>query len=392
MQPFSFDSLTGTLTHTPTSDLPDETVYTISLTAADQAGNTTNGEWKFYINTFPTMPWATDKTCVSCHPNNLNIHLPATPEEKVRYGTTCESCHGNNISTIEQRCISCHKDQWHFTVYPAGSYHEVAFGDRTGIPTLTLDTLHRTESGSCASCHAKSINREHQQPGRTDAAGKPINCDTCHLSTSPTVTQAIYNNQTSCAACHSLGGNGHEAVHITKLDANCTKVCHTASLTQEHMANPKTQKKKLDCDTCHASQDPKHVSAIANNRIECATCHGEAHNMLLALMPDTDIPVLSSLQWTTPVPAKIWRGEVPANLESGYVLISSASETLKGSDVLAFYKAQMINNKWTQTNTDPTDLNNYQLSFTKTSRQALVRFHSVAGIAGPLYRITIVYN
>lgn len=41
---------------------------------------------------------------------------------------------------------------------------------------------------------------------------------------------------------------------------------------------------------------------------------------------------------------------------------------------------------------DPTDMNNFQLNFTKNTRQALIRFHSVAGKTEPLYRITIIYN
>ena len=389
---FVYDLGSGILTHTPSVDLPNETVHTISVKVTDSAGNTTGSEWKFYINSYPAMPWATDKTCVNCHPDNRNIHMPA-PQAADQYGTKCNTCHSENtMAKLEQRCIDCHQSQWHIKAYPQGPYHEVSHKDQTGIPFVQLDTIHQADPGQCAACHAKSINREHQRPERTDANGNPITCDTCHLNTSPTVVQAIYNSQTNCSGCHNLGEGGHEEMHITKIDANCTKVCHKNSLTQEHINNPKTQTKVLSCDTCHGSKNPNVVAAITTNRIECASCHTEAHNMLFALTPDHDIPLFTGLGWTTPMPARIWNGEVPAALENGYVLLSSSSAYLSGSDVLNYYKTQMVANGWMQSSPDPNVTGNYEMTFSKGSRQSLINFILLSGKSETVYRIKIIYN
>lgn len=396
VQPFGFDAGTGILTYTPASDLHNESVHSISITATDPTGNSKSEEWRFYLNTYPLMPWTTDKTCVSCHPDNRAIHLPRTAEEEARYGTTCKKCHGGydspTLKTLEQRCIACHKNQWHVAAEPQGPYHEIAFTDQTGLPAVTLDTVHKAPSESCTGCHARSINREHQRPGRTDSGGNSLTCDTCHASSEPAVVEAIKNKQTDCQACHKLGGDGHESVHVSNLDTNCTKVCHQASLTQEHLNNSITQTKELTCDTCHNSQEAVPAAAITAGQIECTNCHQQAHQLTLLPPVPTDIPLLADLQWTTPIKAKVFTGEIPADFADGSVVISSSSADLAGAEVLAGYKAQLTAKQWVQNSPDPANTNDFQVTFQKDSRQVMVRFDPVAGKTGQLYRITIAYK
>lgn len=392
-KPFAYDQSTGMLTYNPPEKLEDETVHTINVIARDKAGNNTNAEWKFYINTYPRMTWDTDKTCLTCHAESGKLHFPATPEGTAQYPTNCKNCHGVYVAqTMDQRCINCHRDYWHITVYPQGTFHEVSHGDQTGIPTVMLDTAHRAETGSCSPCHAKSINREHARPDRTTATGGLITCSTCHLSSDNNVQQAIATGNSNCGGCHGSNGDGHEAVHTSGLDANCTAVCHKASLTQEHLNNPKTQIKALNCDTCHSSAKPVVAAAIANNRIQCAACHLDAHNVYLALPIDGDIPLFPGLKWTTPILGSIWGDEVPADFNNGYVVISSSAGTLTGEAVLAYYKNNMVVQGWAQVSSDPVDLVKYDLTFEKAGRKSLIRFVQVPGKEGPVSRVIMMYK
>ncbi len=392
-QPFTYDPATGVLTYQPEENLENEAVHVITVNASDAAGNNVSAEWKFYINTYPNMAWSTDQTCVNCHTNNRKIHLPTTAEDAAKYGTNCRNCHGDNsLQTLEQRCIACHKNLWHQSIYPQGEFHEVSYKDQTGIPTTTLDTIHRSDSGGCEVCHAKSINREHQRPGRTDVDGNPITCDTCHLSTKVNVIQTITDGKTGCVNCHNTPETNHESVHISKMDANCTKECHKASLVQEHTANPKTQTKSLTCGTCHESKEPKVVAAIANNKIECGYCHNQAHNMIWAANAVNDVPLMAGLKWTSPMAASLWKGEVPPEMEKGYVVLSNSTTQLAGEEVLAYYKDTLTGKGWLSEGSEPTDMNNFTVAFTKGASKIFLQFVPVTGKTGEIHRIKLVYN
>ncbi|TLM98267.1 MAG: hypothetical protein FDZ75_02730 [Actinobacteria bacterium] len=135
---------------------------------------------------------------------------------------------------------------------------------------------------TCNGCHKRNIRTEHlDNPARTTAAGQPVTCDTCHGSSNTSVQAAVYNKKNNCDACHAYPTTKHQPRHLTTVyttDATRTddcSLCHVNAIKNEHVGKVHTvTKQAMTCDTCHASADPKVVSAITTKATNsCEVCH-----------------------------------------------------------------------------------------------------------------------
>lgn len=354
------------------------------------------------ISTLHQTTIATD--CAQCHKAALDVEHPLH-KDTLGNPYDCTTCHQSTVAGVvyaianhQKDCSACHSSTNHESSHTP--------------PGLTSD---------CTACHKDSLTQEHlnNPTTQTDANGniKPWTCNTCHQSTNQTVTDAVYNKNSSCSACHT--GADHESFHITnELDSNCL-TCHKNSLTQDHMNNPLTQIRtdpltgqpvKLTCDTCHKSTNPDVTGAIATDDKQCAACHATAHDVNLVEKVPVDIPLYPAPEttpaiiWSQPLDASFWAGEswMPDEfLVGGKVVMSSRSTdaNMTGDKVWAYYSNKLVANGWTVASQAPASGSNFfNVTFTKgTNHKAVVWFyggsaHNAEPVMTAGYRIEIVYK
>jgi hypothetical protein len=301
----TYNEISGMVSYTPTEALENEKYHTVNLTLKDGTDLSVTKEWKFYINTYPEMPDSNIENCLTCHETypaaGSNGIFEDVHRNKLRFNGThsnndCQKCH--NYITVPDSCRQCHdaSDPINGPVVPHGSTPSIEYQPKnsdTAMPLRVTENremwdciichqpgsgigggsvtshdipeLHKsTGDANCATCHAKSLTREHTRDGRTDLNNNPITCNTCHKSTNPKVVKAISDKNTACSACHT--NLDHESLHTTQLEENCSG-CHNKVLSSEHVKRGQT------CDTCHKSTDPKVVTAITNKDKACSACH-----------------------------------------------------------------------------------------------------------------------
>jgi flagellar hook assembly protein FlgD len=325
--------------------------------------------------------------CQNCHNNVLNVEHPKHTDAAGR-AYDCNTCHASTDQTVQQavynkdtNCSTCHSSAGHEAMH---------------IAPLGTD---------CQQCHSNVLSVEH--PKHTNDAGIPYSCSTCHDSTNQTVQQAVYNKVKNCSACHSSASHGE--LHVTTvLDDKCT-TCHINSLTDEHLANPKSQIRTdsngnpvvLTCATCHQSTNQKVIGAIATANKQCAACHSVAHNLSISENVAADIPVYSAVYWSSPIDASIFAGEswMPTEyLVGGKVVISSRSKTITGDAVFNYYQQQMSLNSWNLVSTAPAPgIDFFTVTYEKGTHKAMIWFyggsaHNASPVLEAGYRIEIIYK
>lgn len=289
-----WDAASGTVSYKPAAPLANDRAHTASVTATDTSGLSTTVSWSFTVQVFADMPQP--GTCTDCH--------DATQHPM----NNCAACHnvvyiGHGHGGPISWCLTCHHTSGHgpeviipgvtwgggdepqpgYTGY-WGAYcdhcHSPAY---PSIPQHAADNaqLHMTttDMASCTECHTRELTREHFR--YKDAAGKALDCWTCHGDAAPAaVKSAIAAGTTACEACHT--GAQHEALHgVAPRTDDCVR-CHAGdSLTVIHV--------KRGCSVCHASTDPAVTAAVAAGDKTCATCHGTAgHEALHVVAPRSD--------------------------------------------------------------------------------------------------------
>ncbi len=441
---YQYDPNTGKLTYIPAEPLPNETNYTVSVTAVDGIGLTTDKTWKFTVNTYPDMYDGNVTSCQACHENQSN----RPPYEAIHpeflfqgHESSCDNCH--IYITIPDVCSGCHypgqvlpepfppHNEYPDTKYSPKGYsateplrvttnreewdciicHQPGAGTKTGptwgnnrllnnhdIPQLHVAPL-TPDSESCTECHARSLTREHARDGRVDEEGNAINCNTCHKSTEPLIQGAITAKDLSCAACHESAD--HESLHVTGIDSYCGE-CHIGSLTSEHMNNEVTTgSSDYGCETCHVNSKKEVVRAIETNRRNCTTCHTQGHNVYFADDVPEDILLHESFNWTTVMEAEIFAGEpgVPAEYLGGQVVMSDRRSDLTPENVRNLYNDFLTTNSWeSAAYTLMADNRGFAEEYKKGSRAVLIYFYNTSGRTGegnPVpagYRLEIWYR
>ena len=263
----SYDPVTKTVAWAKDRDLSDETAHSVSLTVSDAAGTSATLDWSFRVNRYEDMPAV---TCVTCHPGEPLAHDTESPD-------SCYMCHnepdysGTGVTSPIGDCVACH--YWvhgpdRLLSYQCEYCHASRWSDRVDSHDTSPDTYHQTttDMSGCA-CHSKALTREHFR--RTDDAGSPLNCETCHSAAAPAAVQAaVQSGARDCDACHTAGS--HAADHsLARTDA-CAD-CHAGDgLLAVHLSGS-----GLTCNTCHSSTDPEVVAAIAAKSLACSGCHTE---------------------------------------------------------------------------------------------------------------------
>lgn len=136
--------------------------------------------------------------CSNCHPSEWGDWIPPAqlvlnPDAPWRDGYTHDAGRINNYAGQDTtyNCEKCHVQSWW-----------------SDIPQHNLSVFgsvysHQNEiDNKCTGCHLNSHTTEHAQPGRSDLAGQPITCFTCHENSSPDIKQAVSEGNSNCAACH----------------------------------------------------------------------------------------------------------------------------------------------------------------------------------------------
>lgn len=200
-------------------------------------------------NVFTTDSIRSDAgTCVTCHKTtNLNeLHVGKLTST----GATmdCNTCHASsdtkvvNAITTKQTnsCEACH------TVH--------APKDATAVHN-SADVFAVQADTDCASCHDRNVKAEHIDKGRT-VNGVVMTCDSCH---------AVHPQKPAVSQHDST------ALWATTADVSCSG-CHNRNIRSEHLDNPArttSTGQPINCDTCHASTDPKVVAAITAKNNSC---------------------------------------------------------------------------------------------------------------------------
>ncbi len=265
----------------------------------------------------------------------FNTSGPSTPYWSIPTTCAATECHGTLPKPLRKKsngndlCFNCHKTgtDGHIDV---SKEHQSTYVEKPFI--------------NCSDCHKADLAAEHAT--RKDTNEQPYTCYTCHLSTKANVIQAISAGNRSCDACHT--NFDHESVHLDgNIDDYCG-TCHKSSLITEHLQNTVTQKTKLECKTCHQSQDPQKQQAIATNNSNCAACHSLAHDMNISQRVPEEIPLYEGFEWSNSQLAEIWAGEqwFDSSYTGGAVLLSNRRTDIQPVDVWNFYKQYFTDNGW----------------------------------------------
>ncbi|MBU7007641.1 Ig-like domain-containing protein [Phosphitispora fastidiosa] len=384
-----FDIATGRVSFTPSADIANEAVHTVTLKVSGQLGSTVQAQWTFKTNTYEEMAFSVnDETCQSCHPRSEHLM------------TNCASCHGTNLNAGKpvypvDDCYKCH---FQLPGYPAIYHssglpvyvapdHPVQATDsctachnknwQTGIPqyhsiTDTADR-HLTSSAGCEECHAKSLTREHYR--RTDSSGNSLTCNTCHTNEAAKVQDAITNDDSSCAACHDLGESGGHPAHEGGLDAAC-QTCHSSSILSESQFHSQN-----GCQVCHSENAPEIVQySIDTGSTNCFSCHNEGHNVNMVAKVPEDIPLYPGFEWTVPQDARIFAGELWFDSQyasaGAKIVISDRLQSVDGNDVALWYQQELGQNGWTSVRENINTADNFSVTYTKENRMVTINFYA----------------
>lgn len=265
-------TVSGTVYGTPGSDL-SSAMHSAVVTVFDLSGNRHQKTWQFGVNQFGDMGAPEGGNCTYCH----NEGIAAIEQEHVAGAGDCGLCHTLTPVGWEPDCCYCHGHDASFPP-PIGAYECTTCHNANlsyAIPTHgSASELNMHDYAEfpqdCKTCHSQYLTREHNV--YVEGSGLAYDCNTCHKSIRPDVQQAISGHNRACSACHGTAGAGHQQAHNGTLAADCL-VCHKANISDEHLANSKTQDKRLYCGTCHDSADPAVQLAISTNNLSCDGCH-----------------------------------------------------------------------------------------------------------------------
>ncbi len=249
----SYDPVTKMVSFTPSTGLRNDASHTVVLSVNDAYGQTASVTWSFSVQIYADM--VSSMGCVECHFGYPALHSM----------DNCDNCHGysgpiggfygppdyhpaGEAAQLLQNCTYCHTG---------------------GYPTVPVHTdlrvAHSTtrDMTGCA-CHVRSLTIEHNRwIGQT---GSSLTCASCHGdSASVAVKEALAAGITDCEGCHP-GAAAHSTAHETAVSPTCAgSGCHTGdALTNVH---------KGTCESCHDSEDPRVVAAIAGGVKACDACH-----------------------------------------------------------------------------------------------------------------------
>jgi hypothetical protein len=192
-------------------------VHTVAVSATDINGKAGSYSWSFTILPPPILPM----------PNSVDL-------------SECAGCHsGYPIAHPMTACAACHSatappraDGEPMNTYGSGDKSAHTLSCAVSLCHRGGGILPHVLDADCARCHTGSY------PGIPAAHSGPV--EQYHLSDSPLCT---------------LSG------------------CHVTSITTEHYRRSTAAGRRLSCETCHASSDPKVVAAIAGHSTSCETCH-----------------------------------------------------------------------------------------------------------------------
>lgn len=348
-------------------------MHNVTLTVFDLNGNIKQAIWQFGVNKFGDMNVAGN--CTDCH----NEGIAAIEQEHLAGADNCALCHEYTVVGWEPDCCYCH-DGAHTTSWPPpiGAYQctqchnsDLSWVIPTHGSANELNVHNNTQlADNCKSCHSAYLTREHNV--YVDGSGYAYDCNTCHKSTNPAVSNAISAGDTTCGACHGDQGN-HEAVHVSSIDQNC-QGCHQQTLTTEHILSA-----NLTCDTCHQSPVTAVTRAIALSQKQCTACHAAGHNLKFADPVSSDIPLYSGVKWSQEMDARIFAGEfwmTDEFLNGGRVLISDRAN-MQGQTVWTYYQQEMAAKGWALAAVEPSaPTDSFTATFTKGSGQAIIWFYA----------------
>lgn len=264
----TYDSTTKRISVGLPGELANDIRHKATVTVDDTSGNRTTSSWAFTVQIYAEMPGAEATQCTSCHTDYPAQHPMSN----------CDACHGGDRPVGD--CRPCHGYGGHGSDF-IGTYcqgcHQPAYADKA--PTHPTDNSYHVTSRDmtdCRPCHVSSLTIEHYR--RKDASGNALTCESCHLSSDSKIKSAIATGDTDCQACHAAAVTHVEAHTEAALPADCA-VCHRANIVTEHLSNTLTQSTAKNCDTCHASTDPKVDAAIADGDTSCDACHGTTDHL-----------------------------------------------------------------------------------------------------------------
>jgi len=398
-------------------------------------------------------------SCEGCHANNLTTeHKNAAINQNMPEDTECGYCHGATVpggvgivvsdikninSTIDDSsqkavnrdCLKCH---FNAAVLPEGppehAVYHIAVGsdnmDISGQPHQDCNTCHADSrlfstiaelaktpvsqrDYDCFICHNGDFDMEPIHTAAIDGEGTEIvdlhpGCSTCHAPGSQfsDIVSGIITDIESgadsydCMECHS--GEALDEGHAGIIDSNCTKTCHKAALTEEHLDNPISQAgnqdEPLSCGTCHNTNDVQVRVAITTGNTDCTACHNFAHNFNIIQQAPNDIPLYPGFQWSSPQSAEIWAGEpwMPDGYEGAMLLISNRRTDVTREGIWNYYKQEMSVNGWTLPSVNlATDF--FTAEFVKNKRKVTIFFyggenHATAPVVTSGYRLKIMYK
>ena len=238
----------------------------------------------------------------------------------------CSSCHIGNTTSAKSECISCHQVQYNnakghvASKFPTDctmchnstNWLQTTFNHST--TSFPLTGAHTTVS--CATCHsagytgtATECNACHQKnytaaqtPSHT-AAGLPVDCKTCHTTTSWQPSSFKHSTtgfelagahaaiiqcsachigttvsaKSECISCHQVQYNNAPGHLASSFPTDC-KMCHSSNNWLGAIFNHSTTSFPLtgahttvSCASCHSS-------GYSGTSMECRSCHTTDYN------------------------------------------------------------------------------------------------------------------
>lgn len=241
-------------------------------------------------------------SCQNCHatgPNGtgelVKIHQDAAEAGKI-VNFSCSICHnstyeGNGKAIPLDGSLDMKKNG-------AALIYCDACHNGSNLPAIQHQPDHKStgdDQVTCSVCHnGTNAKGNFNAPNGTavDVSGTSIHsdCNKCHASSNPTVTNFINSNKGkvnatyACTECHQAIAPKHNPVHDVKTfmntgDSNCA-TCHNKDITVTH------NKAAAKCDVCHstnptlANTKPTILANLSSNAARtgftCQTCHTNA--------------------------------------------------------------------------------------------------------------------
>ena len=221
--------------------------HTVSVTLGNSSGTSSTDTWTFSVRIPPTLGAPTPAPGSSVNATNPVIEIPAADNSAVTSWTatlngapvasTFDSVTGKVRLTLPAALSNDSVDTVVVSVFDALGLRT----DRTWSFTVQTYPEMTGQLPSCTSCHPND-------------AGDP-------------------DMGAVCGNCHQTNHVGvPSALHI-KADVSACSPCHVSDLTVEHARHISSKGVAVTCVDCHASTDPKVVSAIASKNSACSGCH-----------------------------------------------------------------------------------------------------------------------